>query len=115
MFGLCKECGNKLDMYYGLWCPSCTKPENLIDNIVNVNLIQMLNWCERRREGIKERVWSRLCDDCLIQNDTMIRFNINENFSEWIQSETNIELIEDLKFILNHFQKFNITVFDISW
>jgi len=71
----CKKCGREMVMYYGYWCPICNKPK--IKSEPTLNLIKCLVHLEAIGYiGIRDRVWTVLCDK--IRNDSYYDLCFND-------------------------------------
>jgi hypothetical protein len=105
----CPKCGRLKEMYYGLWCPFCDKPEVLPRKVLN--LVQALEYIEANgNPDYKERVWNGISDlitsnDCYIQILWEEDGDLDPDFPA-----------EDLKLLAKVFEiDFNDTLFEVSW
>lgn len=103
IWGKCKKCGSPLDMHYGLWCPSCSNPEDLIQEDSTLDILKVLTWCDIRRNGFKKRMWDKLCDRIDFTNDSFHKIY----FDRWEEDE-------DATYIVENFGT-KIRMFEFSW
>ena len=71
----CPSCSLPLQIHYGLWCPTCEKPEP--KPAYTINLIKSLAWLERHGfEGLKEECWNDLCEYHNLSNDSYVSVTV---------------------------------------
>ena len=82
-WGTCQVCKGPLDMYYGTWCPSCDKPEPLVEQKGAYALIPLLEHMNVVTEDdeFRERVWDYLCEryDYEFRNDSYLEIDLDDD------------------------------------
>jgi hypothetical protein len=101
--------GRLKEIYYGLWCPFCDKPEVKTKKILN--LVQALEYVEAQENpGFKDRVWQGISNyipsnDCFIELSWEEDDDLDPDFPA-----------ADLKLLAEVFEiDFNETLFEVSW
>jgi hypothetical protein len=106
----CPKCKNPMEVYYGIWCPRCDKPEAKLEP--KLNLIQCLRYLEANgHEGIRDRVWNYVRDS--LKNDTgfYMFFPSDEERQEYSEQE-----LSDLDLIKSTWDiKDNSVLMWVSW
>lgn len=88
------------------------KPEIRVKK--TIDFLDVLNWCEQYRQGIKDRVWDYHIDD--ISNDIIVWLNFSDDEDEYrFEKYGNDILNKDFEFIRNEFPDVEDVLFDISW